>query len=64
MGKHRNLRVPASSPYALRSGREYSTPYTSDDARRTPSGWWILPLVVLGSGVWVIIFRAVWAWFS
>ncbi|MCW1920549.1 hypothetical protein NX862_17460 [Rhodobacter sp. KR11] len=41
------------------------TPHHTSKARTTaaeqswPAGWWLLPAVVLGCGLWVLIFRLV-----
>lgn len=31
---------------------------------RLPSGWWLLPVAILGGGIWSLVIGAVWVWLS
>lgn len=35
-----------------------------DQSLHPLSGWWIVPVVILGLGMWVIIIRAALAWLA
>lgn len=36
----------------------------NDNSDRFPSGWFILPAVVLGSAIWIMLIWMVVGWFS
>lgn len=44
---------------AVRTG--YGEP---DQSQGRLSGWWIVPSVILGLGIWVVIIRAALAWLA